>query len=65
LSDSESGLGSIFQLGVEYRLTDRLGIGLHANGLTMRLKKPEGYEDKYDFYGIKRFDALLGLRVYL
>jgi hypothetical protein len=31
----------------------------------MRLKKPEGYEDKYDFYGIKRFDALLGLRVYL
>ena len=65
LSTSESGLGSIFQLGIEYRLTDRLGIGLHANGLTMRLKKPEGYEDKYDFYGIKRFDALLGLRVYL
>ncbi len=51
---------------LEYKVAENLAIGFQLNGLIIRLKKPEGYNvDKYDFYGIKRIDTQLGLRIYL
>ena len=32
---------------------------------TVSLKKPKGYDDKYDFYGIRRIDPQIGIRCYL
>ena len=35
-------------------------------GFIMSLKKPEGYKnDKYELYGIKRYDVLVGVRIHL
>ena len=55
----------MFQTGLEYMLSKNISIGLQINITTMSLKKPEGYDDKYDFYGIRRIDPQIGIRCYL
>ena len=66
LSAGQGRLGSIVQTGIEYKISEKIGIGLQMNGFVMSLKKPEEYNnDKYDFYGIKRFDVQVGARIYL
>ena len=64
-SYSENRLGVMFQTGLEYMLSKNISIGLQINITTMSLKKPEGYDDKYDFYGIRRIDPQIGIRCYL
>ena len=64
-SGSESKVSPRFGLGIEYMLTKKVGLGFQFSWLTMTLKEPEGYDSKYDFYGIKRIDPHIGLRVYL
>ena len=63
-SATESSAGILCQIGVDYMLSKRIAIGFQSNAFTMSLKRPEGY-DKYDFYGIRRIDTLLGIRFYL
>lgn len=63
---SESNVGLLGQFGIEYMLSKSIGIGIQLNSFTMSMKRPDGIDtSKYDFYGIKRLDALLGLRFYL
>ena len=63
---SESNVGAMTQLGIEYMLSKRIGLGLQLNTLTMRMKRPDDIDTKdYDFYGIRRLDARLGMRFYL
>ena len=64
-SYSENRLGVMFQTGLEYMLSKNVSIGLPINITTMSLKKPESYDDKYDFYGIRRIDPQIGIRCYL
>lgn len=64
-SYSENRLGAMFQTGLEYMLSKNIGIGLQITLTTTSLKEPEGYGDKYDFYGIRRIDPQIGLRCYL
>ena len=64
--ESESNVGSMVQLGIEYMLSKHIGLGLQFNTMTMRMKRPNDIDTKeYDFYGIKRLDAQLGMRFYL
>ena len=66
LSASTSNIGVMSQLGIEYMLSKRVGIGLQVDLFTMRLKRPENVNtDNYEFYGVRRFDTSLGLRFYL
>ena len=71
LKGSESGVGVLAQLGVEYMITDYLGLGFQVNGFTMRMKRPDYSNSPYysmsekDTYGIRRLECLLGLRFYL
>lgn len=63
---SESNVGLLAQLGIEYMLSKSIGIGIQFNSFTMRMKRPDGIDtSKYGFYGIKRLDAQLGFRFYL
>lgn len=65
-SISQSRLGFCSQLGIEYKMSEKVGLALQMNGFSVELKKPEDVNaDKYDFYGIKRSDLLLGFRIYL
>jgi len=64
-SYSENRLGAMFQTGLEYMLSRNVSIGLQITLTTVSLKKPEGYDDKYDFYGIRRIDPQIGIRCYL
>lgn len=64
--ESKSNVGAMVQLGIEYMLSKRVGLGFQLNSLTMSMKRPDDIDTKqYDFYGIKRADAQLGLRFYL
>ena len=64
--NSESNIGGLGQVGVEHMISDRIGIGLQFNSFTMRMKRPDNIDtSRYDFYGIKRLDAQIGLRLYL
>lgn len=64
--NSDSNIGLLVQLGIEYMLSKNIGIGLQLNSFTMSMKRPDGIDtSKYDFYGIKRLDAQLGLRFYM
>ena len=64
-SETETDLGVMGQLGVEYMLTKRLGLGVQYDLFSVRMDKPEGYQtDKDEFYGIKRLNLLAGLRFY-
>ena len=64
--NSESNIGGLGQVGVEHMISDRIGIGLQFNSFTMRMKRPDNIDtSRYDFYGIKRLDAQIGLRFYL
>ena len=66
LSAGQGRFASIVQTGIEYKISDKVGIGIQLNGFLMSQKKPEGYtDDKYDFYGIKRYDVQVGARIYL
>jgi len=71
LKGSESGVGALAQLGVEYMITEHVGLGLQVNGFIMRMKRPDDYPSPYysrskkDKYGIKRLECLFGLRFYL
>ena len=63
---TESHLGVKWQFGLEYKLADRVAIGLQVDGFSVKMDKPEDYEgDKNEFYGIKRLEPLIGLRFYL
>jgi hypothetical protein len=57
----------MYQAGIEYRIAKQVGIGLQVDYFTVKLTQPEGYNSskQYDYYGIKRLDATLGLRFYL
>ena len=43
-----------------------VGLGLQFNAYTMKLKRPANVNtDRFNFYGVRHLDALLGLRIYL
>ena len=64
--DSQFRFARTAQIGLEGKLSDRVGIGIQVNGFIVSLKEPEGYKnDKYDFYGIKRYDVLVGVRIHI
>ena len=66
LSAGEGCFGVTLQTGIDYKISKNVSIGFKINGLIMSMEKPEGYNiDKYDFYGIKRIDALCGISIYL
>ena len=66
LSAGEGCFGGILQTGIDYKVSKNVSIGFKINGLIMSMEKPEGYNiDKYDFYGIKRIDALCGISIYI
>lgn len=65
-SASQSRLGFSSQLGIEYKVSEKVGLALQMNGFSVSLKRPEDIDtDKYDFWGIKHIDAQLGFRIYL
>ena len=65
-NSSESNVGILGQIGVEYMLSKSIGIGIQFNSFTMSMKRPTGIDtSKYGFYGIKRIDAQFGFRFYL
>ena len=66
VSESQNRVGVMFRLGIDYKVSEKIGIGFHISSFTMHMKKPEDYDgDKYDFYGIRHLDPLLGIRFYL
>ena len=66
VSESQNRVGVMFRLGIDYKVSEKIGIGFHISSFTMHMKKPEDYNgDKYDFYGIRHLDPLLGIRFYL
>ena len=66
VSASESNVAGICQMGIEYMVSKKIAIGFQINAFTMSFDRPEGYDtDKYDFYGVRRMDTLLGIRFYL
>ena len=63
---SNNSLGVLVQLGIQYKVSKNIGIGFQVNAFRMPMKRPDGIDtSKYDFYGIVRDDAQLGLRFYL
>lgn len=65
VSGSENRVGTMVQLGIEYMLSKKVGIGIQSDAFVMSLKEPDDYKGEYDFYGIRRIDAQIGLRFYL
>ena len=70
--DSQFRFANIAQIGLEYKLSEQVGIGIQVNGFIVSLKEPEWYlkskyyeSIRYDFYGIKRFDVQIGARIHL
>lgn len=64
-SKTEYGLGIMSHLGIEYMVSPKIGIGFQIGFMSMKLKQPKGFDmKKYDFYGIRRVDLGIGLRIY-
>ncbi len=66
VSESISRMGVMAQMGVHYKMSDKIGIGLQLDSFRMSMERPEGIDtSKYDFYGIERMDLQFGLRFYM
>lgn len=66
ISESAGRIGMAVQMGIQYKFSDRVGLGFQLNTFRMSMKRPDGIDtSKYDFYGIQRIDTQLGLRFYL
>lgn len=64
-SYTEGKLGVMGEVGIEYMLSKHVGLGIQANALSMRMKKPEGYHmEDNEFYGIQRINLMGGVRFY-
>lgn len=64
-SDTNSRLSTMLKIGVEYMASDRVGLGLQMNALTMRMKKPDDVVlEKNEFYGIQRAGVQLSFNYY-
>ena len=66
VSESISRMGVMAQMGIHYKMSDKIGIGLQLDSFRMSMERPEGIDtSKYDFYGIERMDLQFGLRFYM
>ena len=66
ISADTRGVGMTANLGIEYMLSRRVGIGLQYGTYVMRLPEPTNYDKgKYDFYGVRQINLQCGLRFYL
>ena len=64
-SVSESRVGVLYQTGIEYMLSRHFGVGFQVNAFSVGLKRPEEIDtSRYDFYGVRHVDTMLGLRYY-
>ena len=65
-SESINRLGILAQMGIQYKMSDKIGIGFQFDSFRMSMERPEGFDtSKYDFYGIERLDLQFGLRFYM
>lgn len=66
LSESQNRIGTMFEFGIEYKLTNTCAIGAQINLLSTSLKEPENVPQYNNGKkeGISRADALIGLRYY-
>lgn len=65
-TNSEINVGISAQLGVEYMLSDHIGLGLQGDVFVMSMKKPDDFKLKdNEYYGIKRLGARIGVHFYL
>lgn len=62
---TQSGIGFMSKIGVDYLLSDRLGIGVEANSVSHNFSKPEGFQlEKNEHYGFSTLSLTAGLRFY-
>ena len=65
LSYKEDHIVPMLRMGLEYKVSKQIGLGLQMNVIPVRMDKPDGYELKDDeFYGIDHLGTQLGMRYY-
>ena len=65
ITNAENCIGTTFRLGAEWKIAKHLALGAQLNLFTVSLKKPDNLElKKNEFYGIRHFNLLGGLRYY-
>lgn len=65
ISDKTINFALLCQMDIEYKLSEKVGLGLGYNVISMRMEKPDGFELKEnEFYGIRELMLRAGLRVY-
>lgn len=66
VGETQSGLGMLGRLGLDYMFSDKIGLGFLINAQTTRMKKPADFELKdNEFYGVQHLGFMLGLHFYL
>ena len=61
---ARDGFGSMVQAGLEYLITENLGVGIEANLLTVLCKQNDIQLPNDEQFGVRRFNLLAGLRIY-
>lgn len=61
---ARDGFGSMVQVGLEYLITESLGVGAEANLLSVVCKEDDMQLSDDESFGVRRFNLLLGLRIY-
>ena len=62
---TQSGIGFMSKIGIDYLLSDRLGIGVEVNNVSHNFSKPEGFQlGKNEHYGFHTLSLTAGLRFY-
>jgi hypothetical protein len=65
LSFKENHIVPLLRMGLEYKVSKQIALGLQMNMISVEMDKPDGYELKDDeFYGIGRFGTQVGMRYY-
>ena len=62
---NEVGLGVRSQLGIDYRFSQHIGIGIELSGQTTYFKRPEWFKNEDEIYGLKHLGLMVGVRLYL
>lgn len=65
LSGSEAHIAPLMRMGWEYKVGEHLALGLQMTLFSMAMDKPDDVVlDKDEFYGIKRWGLMTGMRYY-